>query len=265
MPSPGAASPSSSAPASTPSADSWREWADLAPARGGPCRHAPPGRAAAPAHRRPDGSGRIRDQGLAAGERHPPRRGGGLAQARCVLRAEAQRARATRAGETGLRDRPTRYDIELLARPGIASTHGCSTDGSSTAEPAPRARRSDAKRFGPTSRRASTTSVRSSTRVLDLLEAPHPGTRRRRLMIAVIEGLTLAACMGRISPEDATDLAIRYATRQQTLWRVTSDGALPSRRKGPWFQQHCRCPRPPGRGTVTPSAGATRSRIRSSS
>jgi hypothetical protein len=52
-------------------------------------------------------------------------------------------------------------------------------------------------------------------RVLDLLEVPAPRDETATLMSAVIEGLTLATCMGRISPEDATDLAIRYATRQQ--------------------------------------------------
>jgi hypothetical protein len=53
-------------------------------------------------------------------------------------------------------------------------------------------------------------------RVLDLLEVPRPRDEPATLLIAVIEGLTLAACMGRISPEDATDLAIRYATGRQT-------------------------------------------------
>ncbi len=53
-------------------------------------------------------------------------------------------------------------------------------------------------------------------RVLDLLEVPPPREEAATLLLAVIEGLTLAACMGRISPEDATDLAIRYATGQHT-------------------------------------------------
>jgi hypothetical protein len=42
-------------------------------------------------------------------------------------------------------------------------------------------------------------------------------------MLAVIEGLTLAACMGRISPEDATELAIRYATARQVGFNNIAD------------------------------------------
>jgi hypothetical protein len=53
-------------------------------------------------------------------------------------------------------------------------------------------------------------------RVLDLLDAPGPRDDAATLLIAVMEGLTWAACAGRLTPEDATDLAIRYATGQQT-------------------------------------------------
>lgn len=72
------------------------------------------------------------------------------------------------------------YDIELPhGRGSPAPTDAAPTDPARQ-EPAPRARRGDAKRFGPASRFASTTSVRSSTRVLDLLDVPAPGRRRRR-------------------------------------------------------------------------------------
>jgi hypothetical protein len=60
-------------------------------------------------------------------------------------------------------------------------------------------------------------------RVLDLLEVPHPRKEAAELMLAVIEGLTLAACMGRISPEDATELAIRYATARQVGFNNIAD------------------------------------------
>jgi AcrR family transcriptional regulator len=47
--------------------------------------------------------------------------------------------------------------------------------------------------------------------VLDLLEVPEPRCDVATTMIAVIEGLTLAACLGRIAPERATDLAVAHA------------------------------------------------------
>jgi hypothetical protein len=36
-------------------------------------------------------------------------------------------------------------------------------------------------------------------------------------MIAVLEGLTLSACLGRITPERATDLAIAHALSQSRI------------------------------------------------
>ncbi|HET7070545.1 MAG TPA: hypothetical protein VFI40_06960 [Nocardioides sp.] len=48
-------------------------------------------------------------------------------------------------------------------------------------------------------------------RVLDLLEVPEPRDDAASTLIAVIEGLTLSACLGRISPARATDLAIAHA------------------------------------------------------
>jgi len=45
-----------------------------------------------------------------------------------------------------------------------------------------------------------------------LLDIPSPGDEAATLLIAVIEAVTIAACAGRLSPEEASDLAIRYAT-----------------------------------------------------
>jgi hypothetical protein len=112
------------------------------------------------------------------------------------------------------------YDIELLQPPEIASPDGSSVDGSSTD-----ASSTDASSPGSQGRRevlrpyfeVHLEDLRVVIdRVLDLLDVPAPRDETATLMSAVIEGLTLAACMGRISPEDATDLAIRYATGYQS-------------------------------------------------
>jgi hypothetical protein len=109
------------------------------------------------------------------------------------------------------------YDIELLQGPEITDTDGStngSTDGTTDGSCTP----------GSTERREVLRPYFEQhvddlrvvvDRVLDLLgvpAAPAPRAERATLLIAVIEGLTLAACMGRIGPEEATDLAIRYAT-----------------------------------------------------
>jgi hypothetical protein len=47
--------------------------------------------------------------------------------------------------------------------------------------------------------------------VLDLLEVPTPRDDAASTLLAVIEGLTLSACRGRLTPERATDLAIAHA------------------------------------------------------
>jgi AcrR family transcriptional regulator len=49
-------------------------------------------------------------------------------------------------------------------------------------------------------------------RMLELVGAPTPYEDAGTLVTAVIEGLTWAACLGRITPEKATDLAIAYVT-----------------------------------------------------
>jgi hypothetical protein len=49
-------------------------------------------------------------------------------------------------------------------------------------------------------------------RMLELIEAPGPREELGILVTAVIEGLTWAACLGTISPQKATDLAVAYVT-----------------------------------------------------
>jgi hypothetical protein len=48
-------------------------------------------------------------------------------------------------------------------------------------------------------------------RVLDLLHVPEPRQDVAGTMIALIEGLTLSACLGRMSAEQATELAVAHA------------------------------------------------------
>ena len=52
---------------------------------------------------------------------------------------------------------------------------------------------------------------RSAALILDLLEVPEPRTDAVATLIAVVEGLTLSACRGRLTPEHATRLAIDQA------------------------------------------------------
>jgi hypothetical protein len=117
------------------------------------------------------------------------------------------------------------YDIELLQPPESASPDGSRVDGSSTDASSTDASSTDASSPGSQGRRevlrpyfeVHLEDLRVVIdRVLDLLDVPAPRDETATLMSAVIEGLTLAACMGRISPEDATDLAIRYATGYQS-------------------------------------------------
>jgi len=107
------------------------------------------------------------------------------------------------------------YDIELLQPPEIASSDGSSSDGSSTdaSSPGSQGRREVLRPYFEVHLEDLRVVI---DRVLDLLDVPAPRDETATLMSAVIEGLTLAACMGRISPEDATDLAIRYATGYQS-------------------------------------------------
>ena len=93
------------------------------------------------------------------------------------------------------------YDIELLEEPPIVSTTGSEE------------RRAALRPYFETHLDDLRVVV---GHMLDLIDAPDARDEAATLLIAVVEGLTLAACMGRISPEDATDLAIRYATGQQT-------------------------------------------------
>lgn len=59
-------------------------------------------------------------------------------------------------------------------------------------------------------------------RVLDLLDVPEPRSDAASTMIAVIEGLTLSACLGRVTPERATDLAVVHA------FAIPGPGAAPA-------------------------------------
>ena len=52
----------------------------------------------------------------------------------------------------------------------------------------------------------------SVDRVLEVLAVPEPRDDVRTTVIAIIEGLTFSACLGRLTPEKATELAIRYVT-----------------------------------------------------
>lgn len=58
-------------------------------------------------------------------------------------------------------------------------------------------------------------------RVLDLLDVPEPRSDAASTMIAVIEGRTLSACLGRVTPERATDLAVAHA------FAIPGTGAAP--------------------------------------
>jgi hypothetical protein len=46
--------------------------------------------------------------------------------------------------------------------------------------------------------------------ILDVLEVPEPREDTVVTLIALVEGLTLSACLGRITPQRATDLAVAH-------------------------------------------------------
>ncbi len=48
--------------------------------------------------------------------------------------------------------------------------------------------------------------------ILDLLEVPQPREDVAATIVALVEGLTLSACLGRLSPEQATELAVAHVT-----------------------------------------------------
>jgi hypothetical protein len=50
----------------------------------------------------------------------------------------------------------------------------------------------------------------TTAQILDLIEVPEPRDDVGALLIAVVEGLTLSACLGRVTPEDATRLVIGH-------------------------------------------------------
>src|SRR3954447_10396113 len=49
-------------------------------------------------------------------------------------------------------------------------------------------------------------------RILDLLQVPEPRGDATSLLIAMVEGLTISACLGRITPERVAELAVAYVT-----------------------------------------------------
>jgi hypothetical protein len=53
---------------------------------------------------------------------------------------------------------------------------------------------------------------RTVDRILDLLQVPEPRADTASLMIATIEGLTLSACLGRLSTDRVSQLAVAYVT-----------------------------------------------------
>jgi hypothetical protein len=50
----------------------------------------------------------------------------------------------------------------------------------------------------------------SITRILDVLEVTEPREDVVATLVALVEGLTLSACLGRLTPEQATELAIAH-------------------------------------------------------
>ena len=50
----------------------------------------------------------------------------------------------------------------------------------------------------------------SITLILDVLEVPEPREDVVATLVALVEGLTLSACLGRLTPEHATELAIAH-------------------------------------------------------
>jgi len=49
-------------------------------------------------------------------------------------------------------------------------------------------------------------------RILELLGVPEPRDATASMVIAVVEGLTLSACLGRLTPERVAELAVGYVT-----------------------------------------------------
>jgi hypothetical protein len=56
------------------------------------------------------------------------------------------------------------------------------------------------------------------TRILDTLEVPEPRADVVATLIALVEGLTLSACLGRLTPEQATELAIAHVADLGAGW-----------------------------------------------
>jgi hypothetical protein len=112
-------------------------------------------------------------------------------------------------GQRGYDDDPP------MASPGSATAEHPGPTEHAGQHPAP----ASADREAPESRRAALSSyvtrrdeqlTESVSAVLDLLEVPEPRPDLAATVVALVEGLTLAACLGRLTPEEATRLAVDH-------------------------------------------------------
>ncbi len=65
----------------------------------------------------------------------------------------------------------------------------------------------------------------SITLILDVLEVPEPREDVVATLVALVEGLTLSACLGRLTPEHATELAIAHVMELGSLPAIPPDAA----------------------------------------
>ena len=63
------------------------------------------------------------------------------------------------------------------------------------------------------------------TLILDVLEVPEPREDVMATLVALVEGLTLSACLGRLTPEHATELAIAHVIELGSGAGVSPDEA----------------------------------------
>jgi hypothetical protein len=62
----------------------------------------------------------------------------------------------------------------------------------------------------------------AASRILDLLDVPEPREARTETLVALVEGLTLSACRGRLTPAQAVELATAHV-RELRQCRGPSD------------------------------------------
>jgi hypothetical protein len=65
----------------------------------------------------------------------------------------------------------------------------------------------------------------SVSAVLDLLEVPEPRTDLAATVVALVEGLTLSACLGRLTPEEATRLAVDHVVLRHSTTSPSTTSA----------------------------------------